>query len=161
MSNHFLLPFTFVEFLEAVVWAIPSDDAQMNTALLIGDGCLSIWAESAPSLVSKKLGSDHSRHHPQVFGCFTSSSLPLDGLSFFFPPWISASATSSLNVLSILCFFCAHFGILVIQQPPIVDGYISHLPKEAHVPLMGFYRGVVQKSLSISKVNSSHVGIVL
>lgn len=52
------------------------------------------------------------------------------------------------------------FGISVIQQPSIVDGY-GHLPKEAQVPLVGLCRGVVQSHHHVSKVNSSHVDIVL
>jgi len=43
----------FVEYLEAVLWAFPSNNTQKNTMFLTGDGCLSIQAEPASSFIYK------------------------------------------------------------------------------------------------------------
>lgn len=163
----------FVEYLEAVEWAFPSDDAQTNTTFLTVDCCLSIWAKPAPSLVNKNWEVIHliiADISHRSWGCW---SLDASGgtvhilLSLGWPSLLLPTVDKCIGNLQPEClelFVLLHtkaFGISAIQQPSIVDGYISHLPKEAHVPSVWFWRGTVQGHHHVSKVNSSHVDIIL
>lgn len=66
----FLYLFTVCGTVEAFLWDFSNDDTQMSTVFTARDYGLSIWTESALSLVSKDLGSDpldKSGHQSLVF----------------------------------------------------------------------------------------------
>lgn len=114
----------FVQQMEAGSWTFSNDDDDGDDDA--GDCWLSIWTESAPSLVSIDWEVIH---------------LIIANISHW--SWVV--------VFGCIWWDCVH---------PFF-GYISHLPKEAQVPLVGLCRGVIQGHRRISEINSCHVDIVL